>query len=95
VSGPQLAGALYFILSTERTSGSGACVWWLPMANGYTTSIGQAGRYTEEEIRRHADPPHHLAIPCDAVTVPSARAKALAKLASKVSRFDVRKAGGQ
>jgi hypothetical protein len=86
---------LYFILSMERTADSGACVWWRPQAKGYTTSIGEAGRYTEEEIRSHADPPHHLAIPCNAVTVPAARAKALAKLASKVSRFDVRRAGGQ
>ena len=95
MSADPFGGYFYFILSMERTRDSGSCVWWRPMANGYTTSIGQAGRYTESEIRQHADPPHHLAIPCNEVRVPASQAKALAKRASKISRFDVRKAGGQ
>jgi len=81
-------GELYFILSMERTADSPSCVWWRPQAAGYTTSIGQAGRYTLDEVRAHADPPHHLAVPCDAVEVPSAKAKAIARRALKVSRFD-------
>ena len=82
------AGELYFILSMERTTGAASCWWWRPDAKGYTSSIGEAGRYTREEALRHPDPPYHLVIPCSAVEVPAGRSKALAKLALRESRFD-------
>lgn len=78
----------FFILSVERTADSPACVWWRPDACGYTTSIGEAGRYSREEAMRHSDPPHHLVIPCNAVEVPAARAKSFAKKALSASRWD-------
>jgi hypothetical protein len=84
-------GERFFLLSVERTGQAPwgpRCVWWRPGAMGYTTSIDEAGRYTREEVARHADPPHHLAIPCRAVDVPASRAKALAAKALRISRFD-------
>jgi hypothetical protein len=90
------APELFFILSMQRTVGdcrpvgAASCVWWRPNANGYTSSIGEAGRYTREEALRHSDPPHHLVIPCSAVEVPASHAKRLAKHALKESRFDVK-----
>ena len=81
-------GEEFFILSMERTAGEPACVWWRPKAAGYTRSLAEAGRYSREQAIRHSDPPYHLAIPCDAVEVPSSKAKALAKKALRESRFD-------
>lgn len=80
----------FFILSVSRTADSPACVWWRPNACGYTTSIGEAGRYTREEAMRHSDPPHHLVVPCNAIDVPSSRAKYFAQIALTGSRFDRR-----
>jgi hypothetical protein len=79
-------GEEFFILSMERTgakndSGGPVCVWWRPGGNGYTAFIGEAGRFSREEATRLSDPPHHLAVPCNAVTVPASRAKAFAKKA--------------
>ncbi len=79
---------LFFILSMHRTVDSKKCVWWRPDAQGYTTSIGEAGRFTREEALQHSDPPHHLAIPCNVVDVPASRAKAFEKKALRASRFD-------
>jgi|SRR5712692_9868359 len=78
---------LFFILSMERTSQNKNCVWWQPDACGYTTSIGEAGRYTRAEAMQHSDPPHHLVVPCNAIEVPASRAKAFAKKALKESRW--------
>lgn len=86
---------MFFILSMERTRDGQACVWWRPNANGYTTSIGEAGGFTREEAILHSDPPHHLVIPAAAIEVPAARAKSLAKKALKESRFDVPKGGAK
>jgi hypothetical protein len=30
------------------------CVWWRPGGNGYTNSLTEAGRWTEEEATRRA-----------------------------------------
>ena len=80
---------VFFILSVERTaSGEGVCVWWRADASGYTSSIGEAGRYTRNEAMRHSDPPHHLVIPCRAVEVPASARVKLARSALKGSRFD-------
>jgi hypothetical protein len=78
----------FFILSMERTADGKMCVWWRPNANGYTTSISEAGRYSRVDALRHSDPPYHLAVPCNAVEVPASRAKAFAKQALRGSRFD-------
>jgi hypothetical protein len=91
------APELFFILSMERTLGEGrpvgaaVCVWWRPDANGYTSSIGEAGRYTREECLQHSDPPHHLVIPCSVVEVPAASVRRFAHHALKESRFDAAK----
>lgn len=86
---------IFLILSMQRTAYAKACVWWRPSANGYTTSLGEAGRYTLAEAWLHADPPHHLAIPLSKIEIPASRAKALAKLASPISRFDTGKDGAR
>jgi hypothetical protein len=78
----------FFILSVHRTAESRVCVWWRPEAMGYTTSIGEAGRYRRLEALQHSDPPHHLAIPCDAVEVPASLSKRFAKKALSGSRFE-------
>jgi hypothetical protein len=70
VSGPRL----FLILSVHRTDEGQTlpplCVWWRANASGYTTNLAEAGRYTQAEIERHADPPHHVAIPLELVTTP-------------------------
>ena len=70
----------FFILSMER-SAEGACAWWRPEGMGYTGAIAEAGRFSREEAMLRADPPHHLAVPCNSVWVPASHAKALAKRA--------------
>ena len=89
MSNDTINGELFFMLSTERMGDEQwgpLCVWWRPNGMGYTTSIGEAGRYTREQVLQHSDPPHHLAILCKAVDVPASRAKTFSKSALKLSR---------
>ncbi len=85
-----MSDALFLILSVERTRESLVCVWWAPDARGYTSSLGEAGRYTLEQVRMHADPPYHVAIPLSAIEVPRSLLGKLLKKASPVSRFGPR-----
>lgn len=80
-----MSAELFLILSLDRTGQAPwgpVCVWWQPNGMGYTASIGEAGRYTLEQVREHADPPHHVAIPLSAIEVPASKAKALVKAAT-------------
>jgi hypothetical protein len=80
-------GRSFLILSVERTKGSRACVWWRANADGYTTSLGDAGLYNADQIRHHADPPHHVAIPVKEIEIPASALKRLLAKALPVSRF--------
>ena len=95
---------LFLILSVHRTEerlsepnapADRLCVWWRENANGYTTQLAEAGRYTVAGVKIHADPPHHVAIPLAAITVPASMGKALVRKAlqhgvGKISKVRLR-----
>lgn len=62
----------FYVLSLRWTrTGDENATWWRPQNNGYTCSLDEAGRYTQEQIQQrpgyYNDRESTLAIPCDLV----------------------------
>lgn len=53
----------YLVLSLKWTKASPLMVWYAPKAQGYTSSITHAGRFTKEEAESHEFAGETLAVP--------------------------------
>jgi hypothetical protein len=53
----------WLILSLKWSASSDELVWYKPDANGYTTDVHQAGRFDDEEAKRHKLSDVTLAVP--------------------------------
>ena len=44
-----------FLLYSRKHSNPDIAMWWRPDASGYTISVKEAGRYTQDEAIKHSD----------------------------------------
>ena len=59
----------YYIITTRHKALIGAVLlFWAPNKSGYSYTLGNAGRYSEQEANKIADPDHGTyMVPCDSV----------------------------
>ncbi len=61
----------YFVISLKWSVGADYIVFWRPGAAGYTADLGQAGRYSQEQLDRdrsyYDDGKNTLAVPCEEI----------------------------